>query len=136
MIFKRSDGTLAEHPITRGRSANERVDSLATFTGSAFRVDKGSEPLLIFGPGIVSFTPTNFWMFDTNSPRISVAGWCQGAVLRVGKGRLAVFGEAAMFSAQVEGPKREPFGMNTPAAKQNPQFILNLLHWLSGLLDK
>jgi hypothetical protein len=136
IIFRRSDGTLAEHPITKGRAASERVDSVATFTGSAFRVDKGGEGLLIFGPGIVSFTPTNFWMFDTNSPRISVTGWYQGAVMRVGKGRLAVFGEAGMFSAQVDGPNREPFGMNTPAARQNPQFILNLLHWLSDLLDK
>ena len=136
IIFKRSDGTLAEHRITDGRSANERVDSVATFTGSAFRVDKGGEPLLIFGPGVVSFTPTNFWMFDTNSPRIPVTGWFQGSVLRVGKGRVAVFGEAAMFSAQVEGTNRVPFGMNTPEAKRNPQFILNLLHWLSGLLDK
>ena len=136
MIFRRSDGTLAEHPITTGRSANERVDSVATFTGSAFRVDKGGEPLLIFGPGIVSFTPTNFWMFKADTPRIPVTGWNQGSVLRVGKGRVAVFGEAAMFSAQVDGPNREPFGMNTPAAKQNPQFVLNLLHWLSGLLDK
>ncbi len=136
MIFKRSDGTLAEHPITDGRSVNERVDSVATFTGSAFRVDKGGEPLLIFGPGVVSFTPTNFWMYKADAPRIPVTGWFQGAVLRVGKGRVAVFGEAAMFSAQVDGPNREPFGMNTPKAKQNPQFILNLLHWLSGLLDK
>ncbi len=136
MIFRRSDGTLAEHPITKGRAASERVDSVATFTGSAFRVDKGGEPLLIFGPGIVSFTPTNFWMFKADTPRIPVTGWYQGAVLRVGKGRVAFFGEAAMFSAQVDGPNREPFGMNTPAARQNPQFILNLLHWLSGLLDK
>ena len=136
MIFRRSDGWLAEHPITKGRSANERVDSVATFTGSAFRVDKSGEPLLIFGPGVVSFTPTNFWMYKADTPRIPVAGWLQGAVLRVGKGRVAVFGEAAMFSAQVDGPNREPFGMNTPAAKQNPQFLLNVFHWLSGLLDK
>jgi hypothetical protein len=136
MIFKRSDKTLTDHPITMGRTVRERVDSVATFTGSAFRVDKGVEPLLIFGPGIVSFTPTNFWMFKADTPRTPVTGWYQGAALRVGKGRAAFFGEAAMFSAQVEGPKREPFGMNTPEARQNPQFILNLLHWLSALLDE
>jgi len=136
MIFKRSDGSLADHPITKGRFASERVDSVATFTGSAFRVDKGGEPLLIFGPGIVSFTPTNSWMFKTDTPRIPVTGWYQGAALRVGKGRVAFFGEAAMFSAQVDGPSREPFGMNAPGAEQNPRFVLNLLHWLSGLLDR
>ncbi len=136
MIFRRSYHSLTEHPITKGRGPSERVDSVATFTGSAFRVDTGGEALLIFRPGVVSFTPTNSWMFDNNTPRLSVAGWAQGAVLRVGQGRLAVFGEAAMFSAQVEGPQRVPFGMNSPEAKQNAQFALNLLHWLSGLLDR
>jgi hypothetical protein len=58
----------------------------------------------------------------------------QGAVVRSDKGRVAVFGEAAMFSAQVSGPDRRPAGMNDPAAPQNAQFLLNVLHWLSGLL--
>jgi len=136
LIFRRSDGALAEHPITKGQTASEKIDSVATFTGSAFRVDKGGEPLLIFGSNIVSFLPVP--SSDTNAvtPRIPVKGWYQGATMRVGKGRVAVFGEAAMFSAQVEGPNREPFGMNAPTAKQNAQFVLNVLHWLAGRLDK
>jgi len=52
----------------------------------------------------------------------------------VGRGRVAVFGEAAMFTAQVSGPERRPMGMNTPTAAQNPQFLLNVMHWLAGLL--
>jgi hypothetical protein len=40
-----------------------------------------------------------------------------------------VFGEAAMFSAQVQGGKTQ-MGMNAPDAKQNPQFLLNVIHWL------
>ena len=48
-----------------------------------------------------------------------------------GKGRVAVFGEAAMFSAQLAGPERRPVGMNKPEAPQNPQFLLNLIHWLT-----
>ena len=58
----------------------------------------------------------------------------QGAVIPFGKGRVAAFGEAAMFSAQVSGPNRMPAGMNDPGAPQNAQFLLNVLHWLSGLL--
>jgi hypothetical protein len=27
-------------------------------------------------------------------------------------------------------------GMNAPTARQNPRFVLNTLHWLSGLLDR
>ena len=47
---------------------------------------------------------------------------------------VAVFGEAAMFTAQVSGPQRLPMGMNRPEADQNAQFLLNLMHWLTGLL--
>lgn len=54
--------------------------------------------------------------------------------MRFGKGRVAVFGEAAMFSAQLAGPNKDPMGMNDPIASRNPQFLLNLMHWLSGKL--
>jgi hypothetical protein len=55
-----------------------------------------------------------------------------------GKGRLAVIGEAAMFSAQVvklsDGDQQREFkaGMNVPGT-DNQQFALNVLHWLSAL---
>ena len=50
--------------------------------------------------------------------------------MKVGRGRVAVFGEAAMFSAQLAGPK-QPMGMNAPQAEQNHQLLLNVMHWLS-----
>jgi hypothetical protein len=56
--------------------------------------------------------------------------------MKVGKGRVAIFGEAAMFSAQLGGPQKLPMGMNAPVAKQNPQFLLNVMHWLSVLLQE
>ena len=55
--------------------------------------------------------------------------------MQIQSGRLAVFGEAAMFSAQVAGPDRMPIGMNAPMAEQNYQFVLNVMHWLSGLMQ-
>ncbi len=51
------------------------------------------------------------------------------------RGRAAFFGEAAMFSAQVAGPNRVPMGMNARLAEQNPQFVLNVLRWLSGVIE-
>ena len=48
------------------------------------------------------------------------------------RGRVAAFGEAAMFSAQLGGPESLPMGMNAPEAGQNAQFLLNVFHWLSG----
>jgi hypothetical protein len=48
---------------------------------------------------------------------------------------VVVLGEAAMFTAQLAGANRSPMGMNHPAAPQNAQYALNVLHWLSGLLE-
>lgn len=56
-----------------------------------------------------------------------------GALLPLGKGRVAVFGEAAMFTAQLAGPNRVQVGMNAPEAAGNHQLLLNTLHWLTRL---
>jgi hypothetical protein len=53
-----------------------------------------------------------------------------GAVLPFGKGRVAVFGEAAQFTAQLKGKTHQPFGLNAPEATQNLTFLLNTIHWL------
>jgi hypothetical protein len=134
MRFTRADGSLADHPITRGRNAAERVDSVIAFTGQAFRMQGRGEELMTLGRGTVLFMPEVAWQFSKLTPSMAASGMLQGAVVKFGKGRVAVFGEAAMFSAQVAGPSRSPMGMNDPTAPQNAQFLLNALHWLTGLL--
>ncbi len=137
IIFRRSDGSLANHPITNGRTVDERVDSVATFNGQAFQSDVDVQPLLIFRPSAVSLMRTAAWRNTPDTPRIPVEGWFQGVVMDFGKGQAAFFGEAAMFrtfTTQLAISKREPMGMNAPVAAQNSQFLLNVLHWLSGLL--
>jgi hypothetical protein len=59
----------------------------------------------------------------------------QGAALSVGKGRVAVFGEAAMFTAQTDDadPKIKT-GFSAPGAESNKQFALNVARWLAGEL--
>ena len=126
-----SAGHLADHPLTNGRNVNERVDSVRVFTGSAFQVSGPHEPMMIFGENTVSRLPKEPWKFDSNTPSIPIEGWLQGAVLHVGEGRIAVFGEAAMFSAQIAADF-SLMGMN--AAPENLPFLLNVMHWLSGLL--
>jgi hypothetical protein len=44
---------------------------------------------------------------------------------------------SAMSSAQTtgDGDKLFRMGMNEPDASQNAQFVLNVLHWLSDLLQ-
>lgn len=130
--FTRESG-LADHPITNGGNESERVDSVRTFTGQAFRATVDLEPLLTVPDESRIRLPIKAWKFKDTTPSIRADGMLQGAALRFGEGRIAVFGEAAMFSAQVQNLKgeRRTFGMNEPEAEQNPQFLLNVMHWLS-----
>ena len=54
---------------------------------------------------------------------------------KFGKGKVVVFGEAAMFSAQLGGPDKIKFGMNNDIAPENFQLLLNIIHWLDGKLQ-
>ncbi|HWQ32061.1 MAG TPA: hypothetical protein VNQ79_04195 [Blastocatellia bacterium] len=91
---------------------------------------------MVLNDSFISLEPQVAWQLSDSTPRVPVKGWLQGAVLKAGKGRVAVFGEAAMFSAQLAGPQRQPMGMNAPTAKQNHQFLLNVMHWLTSRLDE
>jgi hypothetical protein len=133
MAFTIANGTLKKGPWSEGRSAQERVESVMTFTGSAFYPGPKVTPVLVLPGGFVSLTPEGAFQFKPETPRVPVAGWCQGAVLSAGKGRVAIFGEAAMFTAQLAGPAKNPMGMNAPEAKENYQFLLNVIHWLSSV---
>ena len=134
-LFVPADGTLPSHPIMRGRDAAERITQVRSFTGQAFQWNaSGVAPVMILASDYVSLEPAIAWQFTKDTPVRQVGGWLQGATRRVGAGRVALFGEAAMFSAQVAGAERRPMGMNAPLAEQNAQFTLNVLHWLTGLL--
>ena len=134
--FDRADGTLRAHAIIDGRDSSERVMRIRSFTGQAFRLDgPGVEPVMVLPAGFVSLEPRIAWQFTADTPMRPVGGWLQGATRRVGRGRVGLFGEAAMFSAQIAGAERRPMGMNAPGAEENARFTLNVLHWLSGVLD-
>ncbi len=139
-VFTLEGGGLGAHAVTRGRVAKESVAAVGTFTGSAFRASLEFMPLLTLpDTAVVEFRwsqslgddapPREEW------PRIAVAGWLQGAARALGHGRVVVLGEAAMCTAQLFGPERRPMGMNHPGAPQNPQFCLNTVRWLSGVLE-
>lgn len=130
-LFRRDAGNLADHPIVRGHAAGAAVSQVRSFTGQAFRAPD-AQPLMVLPEGFVSLHPAKAWDFAPDTPRVDVGGWLQGAVMEVGKGRAAFFGEAAMFTAQRAGPQAMPVGMNAPDAEQNAQFALNVLHWLTA----
>lgn len=130
-VFKATDGTLKDHPIVRGRDSTEVIDSVRSFTGQAFQAPPAAEPLLVLPADFILLLPERAWQFDAQTRRMPVGGWLQGAVMTVGSGRAAFFGEAAMFSAQSAGPEGRPMGMNAPGAEQNYQLVLNLMRWLT-----
>ena len=59
-------------------------------------------------------------------------GYLQGATVERGTGKVAVFGEAGMFTAQIAADMRSQMGFNNVLAGNNQQFVLNTLHWLDG----
>jgi hypothetical protein len=135
-IFTRADGSLREDVVTRGRDSAAAVTSLRTFTGSAFQAPPAARPIIVLPAGYMSHQC--LLPCSGRVPEIDVSGYLQGAVMPVGKGRIAVFGEAAMFSAQVIGKSNPPFrfGFTAKGAEQNKQFILNLMQWLAGILPE
>ena len=134
-LFQKKDGSLADHILTRGRGKEEQVSRVATFGGSAFRGGEGCQPLLILGKGYRSWMPVEYSKFPPGTPSIDVSGWYQGGVLPYGEGRIAMFAEAAMFTAQVFAEGRVKAGMNHPLGRDNVRLLLNIIHWLSGNPD-
>lgn len=132
--FNLKNKSLSKNTITKGRNATEAVQKVVTFTGQAFKIPSDAKPILTFGEGFVNLLPKIAWRFDETTTVRNPKGWSQGAYKTYGKGRVVVFGEAAMFSAQIAGPKKIKMGMNNPIAPQNYQLLLNIIHWLDGKL--
>jgi hypothetical protein len=128
-VFRQTDGTLTESPLTIG------IDSVVTFTGQAFWTSEDYTPLVVFGDGFVTYMPEIAWDFNDSTECFPVKGWTQVAAGRIGNGRVVVSGEAAMFTAQLVGDEALPVGMNYPGAPDNLPFLLNLMHFLAGRDD-
>lgn len=122
-LFTRENGGLADDPLTAG------IPQLRSFTGSAFTAP-GARALMRLDAHYNVLMPEVAWEFSDATPRVSGDGKLQGAVMEIGRGRVAVFGEAAMFTAQVAGPQRTPMGLRSPGAEYNKQFALNVMRWL------
>ncbi len=132
--FSAEMGAITENVITEGRYSDEAVTSVLSFTGQAFRCPPDAHSILNLDERFVNFLPDTAWVFNEATRRMPADGWSQGAFKRHGEGRVVVFGEAAMFTAQLAGPQRRKMGMNHPEAKQNYQLLLNIVHWLDGLI--
>jgi hypothetical protein len=126
ILFSRENGLLGEHPITRGRDAGETIDRVVSFTGQSLKGPAGSASFLNLADTAIDQVPPD-------RHEVSAAGRSQGIALTYGSGRVVVLAEAGMMTAQISVEK-EPFGMNCPGI-DNKQLALNIMHWLSGLLN-
>lgn len=135
--FSRRDGTLNQHPLLNGRNSDENVNWVATYYGSGFKLkDSTVKGLFSFNDkNIVSYQTREAWKMDSDTPVISADRLFQAAVMKKGKGKVALIGEASLFSAQLVGKNKNPVGINFQNNNQNLQFVLNLFHWLSNAID-
>jgi hypothetical protein len=113
IVFDRRSGAIANHPITCGRTTDERIDRLATFTGTSLRGPPGSSPLLIFSTKAID-------LMGPERKERSAWGRSQGLALKFAEGRVVILGEAAMLRV-----------FDDPSV-QNRQFAKNLIVWLAG----
>lgn len=123
--FSRANRNLGRHAITRGRNPAERINRVLSFTGQSLKGPTNSTPLLLLSRQAYDIDDR----VDPLKTKITpAAGRVQALAMPFGKGRVVVFGEAAMLSAQ-----NQNFGMNYPGT-DNRQLVLNVMHWLTGLL--
>lgn len=135
IAFSRGTGALCDNIITNGRDPSERIDTAVTFTGQAFTIPDDASSILRFDDSYVMLLPDTAWIFNKNTAVINIGGYSQAAFKTYGKGKVVAGGEAAMFTAQLAGPQSYRAGMNSPEAKENYQLLLNIIHWLDGILE-
>lgn len=131
-IFSKSNSRLVENVLNDGTIGNP-IESLTTFTGSSFSIPEKAQGILKFSENDRCLQPEIAWQFNDSTHISDLKGKYQGAIMNYGKGKIAVFGEAAMFTAQtiVQNEKVFKVGFNSPAAPNNVEFVRNLLFWLS-----
>jgi hypothetical protein len=106
---------------------------VASFTGCAFRLKGNAASLLDFRGNTVMYLPRVAWEFGDGIDAIEVSGWSQAAAIERGKGRVVLFGEAAMLTSQIGG-NGTAIGFTAMESRDNEQLLLNVLHWLSFAL--
>ncbi|MFP8488177.1 DUF4350 domain-containing protein [Gracilimonas sp. Q87] len=113
---------------------NPKINSVTTFTGSAFKYPGNAKTILLFKSGDFSLEPEIAWQFNDDTKATDISGYSQGAIMDYGKGKLAVFGEAAMFTAQIITAPQGEFKVglnNKELAPQNLEFLRSLMKWLT-----
>ena len=112
------------------RLKNESVDSIRAFGGSGFLIPPDAFSILTFD--------STYYQWEANADGdkkpvepYSIKGYSQGAFKEFGKGKIIVFSEAMMFTAQsAAGLSWIKMGMNSSTCPNNYKLFLNIIHWL------
>ena len=131
-IFSLKRNNLKACRLTNASGA--KIDSIRIWGGTGFTAPRDAEIISSLGEDYNIYIPemvadVNHPILDS-TPRVSGLKYANGAILKHGKGRVVLFAEGATFTAQLEGITSLKRGMNHPDAKQNAQFLLNIIHWL------
>ncbi|MBA6155902.1 DUF4350 domain-containing protein [Tenacibaculum sp. S7007] len=129
--FSNENSLLGKHKIISGSEKYEKIKSIKTFTGQAFEIPDKAISILKTNEKMQVHLPDTMWRFSEKTKNFSAKGLSQGAIMKYGKGKVAFFGEAAMFTAQLAGRNRFKVGMNAEGAEENYKLLLNIMTWLS-----
>ncbi|MEM6724527.1 MAG: nuclear transport factor 2 family protein [Bacteroidota bacterium] len=124
-IYSKSNGTLYENELTQG------VQKLVGFTGSALQVPEEATVIAHFPETHEILIPEVAWEFKDSTIRKPIQDYVFGAYQTLGKGKLAVFSEAALFTAQIVQNQLK-VGFTAPEATDNQRFARNVIHWLDN----
>jgi hypothetical protein len=119
IVYTASTGLAAAHPIAQS------VRTVVTFVGQSLRGPANSVSILTLSDDARE-------MFPPNRDMVAPRGRSQALAFSLGRGRVFVAGEAAMFTEQV---KRDgtPMGMNAPG-NDDRQLTINVARWLAHRL--
>jgi hypothetical protein len=130
-FFSRAADSLSDNAITHGSGRRPAVDEVQTFNGSSFRAPPTAMPIMRLDEGWTLLYPTEAGKFDAATRRrAATRDDLRGAALKYGKGRVVVVSEAALFTNQLVQGK--PYGFGQSSARQDKQFLLNIIEWLGG----
>lgn len=160
--FQSGDGSILYHELMHNRAgsyAGDTVPFITTFTGHSFDAEEVTgttlHPILWFGEGpytVLTEAQDAYFGPDANSsnqntlvsllttgdlpdfvvPVVDATEKLQAAIVEYGSGKVAFFGEAGMFTAQIAADGSTKMGINNTQAEHNWKFILNLMRYLDG----
>jgi hypothetical protein len=154
LVFSEQNHLLDNNPVIRGRNPSEQLRRLVAFTGESVTIPREAITLLKLSPTVGEVHTRSavqpLYDDDPNKAQANltaaakqwpIRGRAMAVAFTVGSGRVVISGEAGMLTAQVFKEKNKEgadelvgkTGMSVPG-NDDKQYVLNVLHWLSGVL--